>query len=268
MVNRVGESLFKYRTRVFYEMQQDFATWRESGHKFRCFTQHENTNPIIDDYSEFDQVIKIPRGNASASRNCVLSHYAPGQWIGVWDNDATVYWNRLNTTQFVKELDTKVIDKATALGLTGFIPFNAQQAPYPQKPLPPYTFKPDFPKGTMMFLQVKDYRFDETITALEENELASRLILQGHKFGKSQDIALKELQSDKSTVFKIKNYYQPYERPGPRANPKGKLAWDAQENRKQQYLAYTEIIEQKLGTSFSNIREQHRTLWQDNDATE
>jgi len=112
------------------EYKKTSTIGKKHGHKFRCFTQHDNRNDIINDYSEFNDVVKIPRGNAASSRNLVLDYYSKDEWIGIWDNDATVYFDKLDTKNFIRDLDA-ICQEAEQLAISSFVPFNAQQAPYP-----------------------------------------------------------------------------------------------------------------------------------------
>lgn len=237
IINKQGQTIFAARTDIFLKQQADFAIWKAAGHKFRCFTQHSG-NP--EHYAEFDDVIEIPRGNASQSRNHVLAYYPQGTWIAIWDNDATLYFDRLASRQFIRDLDSIVIPQADAQGLTGFIPYNPQQAPYP-KPSVPYTFKCKIEqKTTMIWLKVGDYRYNETLTILEDWELAYRLAQQGHIFAQSQDVSLKEYALALSTIFDNRKDEGKYE------------------ERKRQYAIAREQLEQLFGCPLSVIKEQHK----------
>jgi len=260
-VNSRGDTLFNYRTKYFLRQQEDFYHWKKAGHKFRCFTQHDNRNSLFDDYSEYDDVVKIPRSNAAQARNQVLNFYPKEEWIGIWDNDATLYFDKLESQRFVVELE-QVCCQAQEQGIVSFIPFNAQQAPYPKNTKPAWTFRPKLEqKGTMMFLQVGEWRFDETMDALEDIEFACSLIQQGYKFAQCDQVSLKEMVHSKSTIFEINPHHKEYKNPGPNANPNGLLEWNAQLDRNNKYKKNMEYIKSKLGSDIKTLREQHRNLW-------
>lgn len=258
VINSRGETLFEYRTRYFHRTQEDFKPWRDAGHTFTCFTQHHNRNDLFDDYWAFDKVIPIPRSNAPEARNHVLDYYPKGEWIGIWDNDASVYLDKLDTRNFIKDLDA-ICQEADRLGIVSFVPFNAQQAPYPKNPK---RWKPRVEqKGTMMFLRVMDWRYDETLACLEDLENALRLAQQGHKTAQTELCSLKEYQSAKSTIFKVNAYHAEYKNPGPNANPQGLKKWDAQFDRVDKYAQAKQQIETKLGDTIQNIKQQHKNTW-------
>ena len=263
VINSRGDSLFQYRTKYFLRQQTDFHHWKKAGHKFRCFTQHESRNPLFNDYGEYDDVVKIPRSNAPQARNYVLNYYSKDEWIGVWDNDATLYWDKLESRKFPSQLDN-ICQQAQSNRIVSFIPFNAQQAPYPKNVKTAWTFKPKLEqKGTMLFLQVGDWRFDESMDALEDLEFACSLISQGYKFAQCEQVSLKEMVHGKSTVFQVNSYHKEYKKPGPNANPDGLLEWDAQIDRTEKYKKNIEYIELKLGSNIKTLREQHKNLWND-----
>jgi hypothetical protein len=256
VINTRGDSLFNYRTVYFLRQQADFHHWKTAGHKFRCFTQHNDNN-----FPEFDDVVKIPRGNAAMSRNQVLDYYPQGTWIGIWDNDATLYFDKLESRRFIQELDA-VCQQAKSQDITAFVPFNAQQSPYPINPKPAWAFKPKLEqKGTMIFLEVGDWRFDESMDALEDLEFACRLSLQGHKFAQCEQVSLKEYVNGKSTIFQINEHHKAYKKPGPGASPNGLKQWDAQIDRTEKYKKNMDYIESKLGYTIKELREKHKAVW-------
>lgn len=260
-VNSRGDTLFDYRTKYFFRQQDDFHYWKKWGHKFRCFTQHHNRNDLFNDYFAFDDVIKIPRGNAAFSRNQVLDYYTKDQWIGIWDNDATLYFNKLNSLEFCQELE-QVCEQADQQGIVSFIPFNAQQSPYPKHQKPRWTFRPKLEqKGTMLFVKTDDWRFDEQMSALEDLEFAMRLVSDNKKFAVCEQVSLKEMVQAKSTIFQINAHHKSYKKPGPNANPNGLLEWDAQLDRQKKYKINLDYIENKLGPTDS-IKKIHRQLWE------
>jgi hypothetical protein len=258
IVNSRGDRLFDYRTRYFFKQQEDFHRWKTHGHRFRCFTQHHNRTPFLDDYSEFDDVQHIPRGNAAQSRNRVLDFYEPGEWIGIWDNDATLYFDKLDSLTFVKDLDSICVE-AQQKNIASFVPFDASQAPYPRKPK---RWRPCLnQKTTMLFAQVSDWRFDETLCCLEDLEFACRLSQKGVLFAQTELCSLKELVKGKSTIFTLNAHHSEYKNPGPNANPKGLLIWDAQLDRKIKYQKALNEIERKLGKSLRKLKQEHKLLW-------
>jgi hypothetical protein len=180
----------------------------------------------------------------------VLDAYAKDEWIGIWDNDASVYFDRLDTRNFIKDLDS-ICQEANHKGIVSFVPFNAQQAPYPKQPK---RWRPRVEqKGTMMFLRVMDWRYDDALDCLEDLENALRLAQQGHKTAQTELCSLKEYQSAKSTIFCVNRYHQ--------ANNKGLKQWDAQLDRNEKYAVARAHIVSKLGDSIQNIKQQHKELW-------
>lgn len=259
VISSSGENLFDYRTRYFVRQQQDFAKWKQFGHKFRCFTQHEDDN-----FDQFDHVVKIPRGNCQLSRNHVLDYYKPGTWIGLWDNDATLYWNKLQSDQLPR-LWADLEQALEKEGIISMIPFNSQQTPYPKTLNHLWTFIPKLEqKGTMMFVKTHDLRYDTNMSALSDLELACRLTLAGHKLAQCQNISLNELVNGKSTIFTVNAYHEQYKKPGSLANPKGLLKWDAQIDRNQRYKQMITYIEQKLNYSIQELKRKQAGLWTKN----
>jgi len=200
IVTTKGETLFEYRTRYFRRLQQDFLRWQEHGHRFRCFTQHDID--YAGDHFRFDHVINIPRGNAPQSRNHVLNYYSKDTWIGLWDNDASLYWDKLNSAELPSELD-EVCQIADQKGIYAWVPFNAQAAPYPKQVPVGWTFKPTVQlKGTMTFLKTTDLRMNEQQASRDDIEYAFELTLQGKKVGLLEQASLLEHRSMFSTIFK------------------------------------------------------------------
>ena len=255
IINSRGETLYEYRTRYFHKIQQDFDIWKSAGHQFFCFTQHKDNDA---DFWGFDNVVEMPRGKAAEARNYILDYHKQQEWISIWDNDASVYFDRLDTKRFIKYLDSIILE-ADKLGLSGFIPFNAQQSPYPTNPK---RWKPWIAlKGTMMFLKVLEHRYDTDMDCLEDLEYPARLTLQGHKFAQTEMCSLKEYVNGKSTIFKVNAYHSEYKNPGPNANPDGLLKWDAQLDRNDKYAVAKEYIENKLGFNIKEITKIQKSLW-------
>jgi hypothetical protein len=261
VINSRGDSLFDYRTKYFHKQQEDFYLWKSAGHKFRCFTQHTNRNNLIDDYWAYDEVVSIPTSTAAQARNRVLDYYTQGEWIGIWDNDASLYFDKLSSRDFVKELN-QICQQAQLQNISSFVPFNAQQSPYPKKVKPNWTFKPKLEqKGTMLYVMVDSWRFDENMTALEDLEFACGLALQGKKTAMCEQVSLKELVNGKSTIFKVNAYHQKYKKPGSKSNPKGLLQWDAQLDRKEKYSEFMTYITDKFNMTIDDIKKIHKGNW-------
>lgn len=258
IISSRGDKLFQYRTKYFHRIQEDFKPWRDAGHTFTCYTQHTNQNDLFDDYWGFDSVVQTARMSAPQARNCVLDNSTKGEWIGIWDNDASVYLDRLDTRNFIKNLDT-IAQEADTQGIVSFVPFNAQQAPYPKTPK---RWRPRVEqKGTMLFLKVMDWRYDETFECLEDLENALRLTQLGYKTAQTELCSLKEYVCGKSTIFTVNAYHSAYKKPGPGANPKGLIKYDAQLDRVEKYTRAKQQMETKLGDSIKNIKQQQRDLW-------
>ena len=259
-VNSRGDTLFNYRTRYFLRQQEDFHRWKKAGHKFRCFTQHENRMTFIDDYSEYDDVVKIPRCNAAAARNYVLNYYSKNEWIGIWDNDVSLYWNKLNAEQFPEALN-KVCEQADANNIISFVPFNPLVAPYSKKSYEPWTFSPQIVQNALIFCKVLDFRYDEQIETREDYEIACAMTLAGHKTARLENISLQSMVNGKSTIFKVNAYHKAYKKPGPNANPKGLLEWDAQLDRIDKYKIANQQIEEKYKMPIKDIEQLQKKLW-------
>lgn len=195
---------YEQRSHHFLKQQQDFTYWQQHGHKFCCFTQHDD-----DQYPHFDKVVKIPRGTAAESRNHVLEHYAENQWIGIWDNDATVYWDKLKSQHAPSEFD-QIISLADSLKLQAFVPFNPSQTPYTACP-DHWSFRATTVlKGTMMFIKTSTVRFDTALSALEDTDYALQLTALGHRVGRLEQLSLKEYAANNSTIFNKHNRKEIY----------------------------------------------------------
>jgi hypothetical protein len=231
IVNNKGETLFEYRTRYFRRVQDDFHYWKQHGHKFVCFTQHPNDN----NFEGFDEVIAIPRGTAPQSRNCILEHYPADTWIGIWDNDATLYWDKLNSKLVPKELE-QICQQADNGGLYAWVPFNAQQAPYPTDLTPRWTFSPTIQlKGTMTFIKTCELRFNEQQPYRDDVEYAFELTLLDRKVGMLDQASLREHRPMFSTIFK--------------------------NNRVEIYQQSNKEMEDKLKYTFEELQAKQRNLW-------
>lgn len=256
VINSRGDSLFQYRTHYFRKQQEDFYRWQQQGHKFRCWTQHKDDN-----HGEFDDVIRTSRKTAAQARNEILNHYSKDTWIGIWDNDSTLYWDKLSSNLLPQELQ-QLCNQADCENIIGLIPFNSQQSPYPKIVPERWTLKPKLEqKGSMLFVKVTEHRYDNDMMALGDCEYAYRLSQLGYKFSMIEQASLNEYQSDKSTIFQVNAYHQQYKKPGPNANPKGLLKWDGGYDRKEKYQQWTNYIENKLGKTIKQLREEHKLLW-------
>jgi hypothetical protein len=261
VINSRGDSLFNYRTVYFLRQQADFHHWKTAGHKFRCFTQHNDNN-----FSEFDDVVKIPRCHTAKARNYVLDfiQHSSEDWIGLWDNDTTLYWDRLSSKIFPRDIDI-VHELAINQDIIGYVPFNPGASPY-QKVEEGWTFRPTIQmKGTMMFLrnpnQYGNIRFNEQISTMDDLEWAVNLTKQDKKFAIINQVSLNELVNGKSTIFTVNAYHENYKKPGRNANPKGLLKWDAQLDRNEKYKIARKEIEQLHNLTMDDASAMQRNLW-------
>lgn len=258
-INSRGDSLFWYRTKYFLRQQADFHRWKKYGHQFRCFTQHDD-----DSHPEFDDVVRIPRSNAPQARNYVHNFYPINTWIGLWDNDGTLYWDKLHSNQVPQDLDL-ICSEADNKKIVAWVPFNAQQSPYPKTLPDPWTFKPTIQlKGTMTFVKTSELRHNESEPSRDDVEYAFELTRLRRRVGMLEQASLNELVNGKSTVFKVNAYHEAYKKPGPRANPNGLLQWDAQLSRRDEYQRADKVWQEKYGQGLEDFQRQQRALWCDN----
>lgn len=262
IINSRGDTLFQYRTKYYLRQQQDWHRWQAQGHTFTVFTQHQD-----DCHTHADEVIPIPRMRGAEAKNVILEHmmHAKDEWFGMWDNDATLYWNRLKSTHIPQDL-MAICDKAKAQGIHAWVPFNPQAAPYQPTELDDYTFRATIQmKGTMTFMQnpnrYGNQRFNETITTQDDLEWAIQLTRKGLKCGLLQQASLRELVNGKSTIFRVNAYHKAYKKPGKNANPKGLLQWDAQLDRREKYEIAQREIAQLYGTHWRDWQRKQRQLW-------
>ena len=263
IINSRGDcTLFQYRTRYYQRMQLDWHRWQAQGHRFVVFTQHED-----DVHQSADEVIPIPRMRGAEAKNVILEHMMPvkDEWFGMWDNDATLYWNRLKSTHIPQDL-VAICDKAKMQGIYAWVPFNPQAAPYQPTAVDDYTFRATIQmKGTMTFMQnpngYGNQRFNETITTQDDLEWAIQLTAKGFKVGMLQQASLNELVMGKSTIFRVNAYHKQYRKPGPRANPKGLLQWDAQLDRREKYEIAQRELEALYGANWRDWQRRQRALW-------
>jgi hypothetical protein len=260
VINSRGDSLFQYRTKYFLRQQDDFYHWKKAGHKFRCFTQHENRNSLFNDYGEYDDVVKIPRGSAAFSRNQVLDYYPVGTWIGIWDNDVSLYWDRLSAHEFVKNLDNICL-QAQNNNIKSFVPFNPLVSPYLKNIPNPWTFSPQVVQNALIWCQVDVFRNDETLTTREDYDIGCQITLAGYKTARLENISLRSMVNGKSTIFKVNAYHEEYKKPGPKANPAGLLKWDAQLDRTDKYHQANQEIKSKYNLTLSEIEKRQKVLW-------
>ena len=266
IINSRGDTLFWYRTRYFRRMQKDFHRWKSHGHRFIAFTQHPND----DCFDGFDAVVPIPRGTCDESRNAVLEYHEheslrDWEWMGIWDNDSTLYWDKYNSDTVPQQLDD-ICAQAQHMGIAGWVPFNPQQAPYVTVDLDKWTFKPTLHlKGSMMFLHNQHIRYDTTF-AYHGGDLryAIQLTRMGKKCAWLEQASLNELGNGKSTIFIVNAYHEQYKKPGPNANPKGLLKWDAQLDRRERLKAHFEHIKQTTGLTVNDWQKLQRQLWNQN----
>lgn len=258
-----GDTLFDYRTKYFVKQQQDFPKWQQHGHKFICFTQH----PDDKNFDGFDKVVPIPRGTCDESRNAVFDYHkqqsSNWKWMGLWDNDSTLYWTKNNSSLLPEKLD-EVCAQAQQQGIAGWVPFNPQQAPYVEVDLNTWTFKPTIHlKGSMMFLHNEQQWYD-TSFAYHGGDLryAIELTRKGKKCAWLDQAALNELVTGKSTVFQINAYHEKYKKPGPDANPKGLKKWDSTIARRERLKVHFDHILTTTGLTVKDWQKKQRDLWQ------
>lgn len=266
VINSRGDSLFHYRTHYFQRQQQDFHLWRQWGHTFHCFTQHGTH------CEGFDEVIPSPRAPVARAKNWALdwiqSQGITDPWIGLWDNDSTLYWDRLRSREVPQHLD-HICGLAQSQHIFAWVPFNAQQAPYQPVSHTEWQFKPTIQmKGSMTFLRnpchYAQQRFREDVTTMDDLVWAIEHTLAGRRVGTLQQASLNELVCGKSTIFKVNAYHQQYKKPGPGANPKGLLQWDAQLDRREKYQIAHQEIQQIYGATWQELQGKQRALWNDN----
>jgi hypothetical protein len=256
IINARGDTLFEYRTKYFLRMQKEFGYWKQHGHKFRCFTQHNDNN-----YDEFDDVVKIARGNAAFSRNQVLNFYRKDLWIAILDNDCSLYWDKLDAKEFVQNVE-QVIDIAEEQKITSFVPFNPLVQPYLKKTPAKWSFKPQLVQNAFVFCKVDDFRNDETLTTCEDLDIGCQMALAGRRVAKLENISLRSMVNGKSTIFHVNAYHKDYDNLNPNANAKGLLKYDAQLDRKDKYQMAKREIEDKYKMTIEEISIRHKLLWQ------
>ena len=259
VINSRGDSLYNYRTHYFHRIQQDFNRWQQWGHEFWCYTQHPNSR----DFQQFDRVIPVERNPVAQAKNVILDDlYSQGiDWCGIWDNDSTLYWDKHRSQQLPKQLE-RVCELAQEQNIWSFVPFNPQQAPYQTPDVTQWTFKPTIQmKGSMTFLRVHEQRYNTEVTTMDDLVYAIDLTRQERRCGMLEQAVLNELVNGKSTIFTVNAYHEQYKNPGPRANPKGLLKWDAQLSRNEQYIQAHKDIEQLYGTSWGDWQTRQRMLW-------
>jgi len=261
VINSRGDSLYNYRTRYFHRIQEDFQRWQQHGHRFVCYTQHKS-NIVIDDYWAFDRVVETGRLPVHQARNRVLQDIPYGEYTAIWDNDATLYWDRLRSSELPQDLN-QVCEQAQQQEIVSFVPFNSQQSPYPKNlDCTQWTFKPLIhQKGTMLFVQNIGIDWPTHLTCLEDTARAIELTRKGFKTAQLQQASLNELVHSKSTVFKVNAYHEEYKKPGPRANPKGLLQWDAQSDRRDRYSVAQQHIESDYNTTIKELQQEQKQLW-------
>lgn len=255
IINSRGDSLFSYRTKYFQRQQEDFEYWKQAGHKFRCFTQHDDDN-----YIGFDDVVKISRGNAAFSRNCVLNYYTKGDWISIWDNDVSLYWDKFNAIKFTLDCEN-VCKLAEEQNIISFVPFNPLVSPYSKNIPKIWTFNNQIVQNALIFCKILDFRYDENLTTREDYDIGCAMTLAGYKTARLENISLKSMVNGKSTIFTVNAYHEAYKNPGPKANPKGLLKYDAQLDRLEKYKKANEEMEQKYSMSLQQIEIEQRKLW-------
>ena len=259
VINSRGDSLFSHRTKYFKKMQRDFHRWKEQGHEFICYTQHKYS---LDDHKHFDQVIECEQMPCHDARNRILDDTPQGEWIGVWDNDATLYWDKLRSDKLPKELEA-VCKQAQEQGIVSYVPFNSQQAPYPTDlDCTQWTFKPTIhQKGTMMFVQNIGVKWPTHLNSMSDLARAVELTKLGHKTAQLQQASLNEHANTKSTIFRVNAYHVQYQDPGPNSDPMGMLKWDSQADRREKYLEAKQQIESDYNSTLPELQQEQNLLW-------
>ena len=266
VINSRGDTLYNYRTVYFHKFQQEFSRWQKHGHRFICYTQH--TQGLLDDYPCFDEVVQVPRARTEVAKNRILDDVeASGDdWFGIWDNDATLYWNRLRSEQLPQELDL-VCEKAEEQNIVAFVPFDSSKAPYSTvQDTTQWQFKPTVNlRSTMMFQRnpgvLSSQRCPTQFTASFDLAYAYELTSQGHRLGMLQQASLREMGNNKSTIFEVSARHEQYKKPGPNANPLGLLQWDGQVDRKDKYKQAQQEFKQHYGLTNRDYIKLQRSLW-------
>lgn len=268
-INSRGDTLYQHRTRYFLMMQKDFALWQQHGHRFICFTQHTDSAP-----QQFDSVIPTPRNTVAHARNVMLDwlqqQNIQDDWIGLWDNDVTLYWPRLQNARVPKELH-EICRSAQNLGIHAWVPTNPQHTPYKDRPQD-WQFQPTIQmKGSMMFIRnpatTQSQRFNTSVTTMDDLVWAIEQTQRGNKVAILQQASLNELVKDKSTIFRVEPHRVPYKRPGKGANPLGLTQWDGQRHRKEQFGKAEREIALWTGRTLQDWQKTQRQLWQQKNNT-
>lgn len=261
IIDARNTTLFDYRTRYLLRVQDDFHLWKKHGHKFRCFTQHD---AAANCFPEFDDVIHVPRGNAATARNAVLDYFSGTKedWFGIWDNDATLYWKKLRSSEFPENADA-ICELASKQNIYTFVPFNPQQAVYgmPDIGLTDWTFKSTITlKGTMLFVRNTKQRFDKKIDVFEDIDWGIQHTIAGRKCAVLEQISLREHRACRSTIFNTPNKDHPdYEKEKRRV--KIVQTWNNNLDRRTQYAQAKIILENKWKNSTSVYQKMQRKLW-------
>jgi hypothetical protein len=268
-INSRGDTLYQHRTRYFLKMQQDFAVWQRHGHHFICFTQHTDSAP-----QQFDLVIPVPRNTVAHARNVMLDwlqqQRIKDDWIGLWDNDVTLYWPRLQNARVPKELHM-ICRSAQDQNIHAWVPMNPQHTPYRDRPQD-WQFQPTIQmKGSMTFIRnpstTKPQRFNTSVTTMDDLVWAIEQTQRGNKVAILQQASLNELVKDKSTIFRVEPHRVPYKRPGARANPLGLTHYDGQRHRLEQFGKAEREIALWTGRTLQDWQHTQRQLWQQKNNT-
>jgi hypothetical protein len=219
-------------------MQEDFHLWKQHGHTFHCWTQHKNRTQFIDDYWAFDQVTEIPRSSAPEARNFILNSLPIDTWCAIWDNDTTLYWDKLNSKQFPRLL-ISLTDHCDQENIRIFQPFNSQQSPYPKKITTDFKTAKKI-KGTQIYLKTTAIRF-QMLPAFEDWAFGLDHMQAGYKLATCMQASLREFQTDKSTIFGVNVNSQHWDE-NQHLHP-----WDGELERRRIYAEAKQIIIDKYG---------------------
>ena len=208
------------------------------------------------------------------ARNVMLDwlqqQHIQDDWIGLWDNDVTLYWPKLQNARVPKELHS-ICKTAQDQGIHAWVPMNPQHTPYKDQPQA-WQFQPTIQmKGSMTFIRnphtTQHQRFCTSVTTMDDLVWAIEQTQRGNKVAILPQASLNELVKDKSTIFRVEPHRVPYKRPGAGANPLGLTQWDGQRHRKQQFDKAQREIAQWTGHTLQDWQKTQRQLWQNRSTT-
>tara|TARA_R100000734_G_C3316660_1_gene109259 strand:- start:153 stop:998 length:846 start_codon:yes stop_codon:yes gene_type:complete len=212
------DPLYIKRTQYFQAQQIDFKHWQKHGHKFRCFTQHKDPKHF---YLGFDEVVYFEQRKNSEARAYIMDWLYKNDpnwdWTAMWDNDATVYWDRPFEDKFnsndVPEHLHNICKTADDYNIKLFTPLFPKIHSYKGSDevsendifANGYHFKPVAEaKGTMLFIKNMGLTFDTSLDAMSDYDYACNVRKQPRSIvAHLQQLALKEYgDEDTSIMFK------------------------------------------------------------------